>query len=43
MELTASYADTSLGLTAGHLDCADILPLDEREFRTKLFRLLLQM
>jgi len=54
-ELMARYADTpmdfadaSLVLTAGHLDCADILTLDERGFRTfrfnrtKRFRLLLQ-
>lgn len=54
-ELMARYADTpmdfadaSLVLTAGHLDCGDILTLDERGFRTyrfnrtKRFRLLLQ-
>ena len=54
-ELMARYADTpmdfadaTLVLTAGHLDCADILTLDERGFRTfrfnrsKRFRLLLQ-
>lgn len=54
-ELMARYADTpmdfadaTLVLTAGHLECADILTLDERGFRTyrfnrsKRFSLLLQ-
>lgn len=42
------FADASLVLTAGILDCGDILTLDERGFRTfrfnrtKRFRLLLQ-
>jgi hypothetical protein len=54
-ELMARYADTpmdfadaTLVLTAAHLDCGNVLTLDERGFRTyrfnrsKRFRLLLQ-
>ena len=42
------FADATLVLTAGHLNCGEILTLDERGFRTfrfnrsKPFRLLLQ-